>query len=235
MANLIPDTSVILVCAGNATRMKGQNKIFLPLGDSNVIGWSMRAFEACARVAEILVVARPNDADTVWDTAKAIGIHKLKSVVAGGATRQESVSCGLAALSKDTTLIAIHDGARPLVRTDQIDAVIQDASVFGGATLGVPVKDTIKVVEDGLICDTPDRTHLYATQTPQVFRRKLYFEAVVFAKSHQLDFTDDCQLVESLNHKIYMSEGDYTNIKITTPEDIDLARLLLKRRTEGEA
>ncbi|MCD7957997.1 MAG: 2-C-methyl-D-erythritol 4-phosphate cytidylyltransferase [Ruminococcus sp.] len=230
MTTTIPDTSVILVCAGNATRMQGQNKIFLPLGDSSVIGYSMRAFEQCDRVVELIVVARPSDTDTVWKTAKQIGIQKLKAVVPGGTTRQESVSHGLEALSKETSLLAIHDGARPLVRTDQIEQVIHDAAVFGGATLGVPVKDTIKIVQDHLITDTPYRPHLYATQTPQVFQRKLYFEAMVFAKSHNLDFTDDCQLVESLNHKVYMSDGDYTNIKITTPEDIEIARLFLAQR-----
>lgn len=108
---------------------------------------------------------------------------------------------------KGTTMIAVHDGARPLVKTEQIAQVIQDASVFGGATLGVPVKDTIKVVNDRLIVDTPYRPHLYITQTPQVFKRQLYFEAVTFAEEHALDFTDDCQLIEAINCKVYMTEG----------------------------
>jgi 2-C-methyl-D-erythritol 4-phosphate cytidylyltransferase len=129
-------------------------------------------------------------------------------------------------------MLAIHDGARPLVQTKYIDKTIQDASVFGGATLGAPVKDTIKVVNDNLIVDTPYRPHLYLTQTPQVFRRALYFEAVTFAREHNLDFTDDCQLVEALGSKVYMTEGEYTNIKITTPEDIAIAQLLLRRREE---
>lgn len=131
-------------------------------------------------------------------------------------------------------MLAIHDGARPLVLPAQIAQVIQDASVFGGATLGVPVKDTIKVVNDNLIVDTPYRPHLYITQTPQVFKRQLYFEAVTFAREHGLDFTDDCQLVEAINHKIYMTTGDYTNLKITTPEDIAIAEILLKRREKEE-
>ena len=116
------DTSVILVCAGNATRMQGKNKILLPLGDTNVIGMSMRAFEACPRVAEIIVVARPADHDTIRETAEQCGITKFHAIVAGGSTRQESVMCGLRALSKGTTMIAVHDGARPLVKTEQIGA-----------------------------------------------------------------------------------------------------------------
>lgn len=226
------DTSVILVCAGNATRMQGKNKILLPLGNTRVIGQTMRAFEACDRVAEIIVVARPADHAAIQETAEQCGITKLHAVVEGGSTRQQSVMCGLRALSKDTTMIAIHDGARPLVQTKHIAQVIHDASVFGGATLGVPVKDTIKVVNDHLIVDTPYRPHLFITQTPQVFKRQLYFEAVTFAKEHALDFTDDCQLIEAINCKVYMTEGDYTNIKITTPEDIAIANILLTRQKE---
>ena len=230
----IADTSAILVCAGNATRMQGKNKILLPLGDTTVIGMAMRAFEQCERVAELIVVARPADHDAIRETAEKAGITKLHAVVEGGSTRQESVMCGLQALSKTTTMLAIHDGARPLVLPAQIAQVIQDASIFGGATLGVPVKDTIKVVNDNLIVDTPYRPHLYITQTPQVFKRQLYFEAVTFAREHGLDFTDDCQLVEAINHKIYMTTGDYTNLKITTPEDIAIAEILLKRREKEE-
>lgn len=228
----LTDTSVILVCAGNATRMQGQNKILLPLGDTTVIGQTMRAFEACERVAELIIVARPADHDAIRASAQQCGISKLRTIVEGGETRQQSVMCGLRALSKETTMIAIHDGARPLVQTAQIDRVIQDAAVFGGATLGVPVKDTIKIVNDHLIVDTPYRPHLFITQTPQVFRRQLYFEAVTFARVHELDFTDDCQLVEAMNCKVYMTEGDYTNIKITTPEDIAIAQILLARQKE---
>lgn len=224
------DTSVILVCAGNATRMQGANKILLPLGDTTVIGQTMRAFENCDRTAEMIVVARPADHEAIRQSAAQCGITKLRAIVEGGATRQQSVICGLRASEAAHPYIAIHDGARPLVRTDQIAAAIQDAAVFGGATLGVPVKDTIKIVNDRLIVDTPYRPHLYITQTPQVFRRTLYIEAVNFANAHGLDFTDDCQLAEAIGCKVYMSEGDYTNIKITTPEDIAIAQILLERR-----
>lgn len=116
---------------------------------------AMRAFEQCERVAELIVVARPADHDAIRETAEKAGITKLHAVVEGGSTRQESVMCGLHALSKTTTMLAIHDGARPLVLPAQIAQVIQDASIFGGATLGVPVKDTIKVVNDNLIRTRP--------------------------------------------------------------------------------
>lgn len=226
MSDITP-TSAILVCAGNATRMGGVNKILMPLGDSNVVGSSMLAFEQSPDIIEIIVVTKPENNAAIEETARSLGITKLTHITEGGETRQKSVMQGLRLVSKESQYIAIHDGARPLVRPEHIARVIKDASVFGGATLGVPVKDTIKVVDDGLITDTPHRPSLWITQTPQVFRKRLYFEAVDFAEEHGLDFTDDCQLVEAIGGKVYMTRGDYTNIKITTPEDRAIAEVLL--------
>ena len=208
--------------------MGGVNKILLPLGERRVIGVTMLAFERCESVSEIVIVAREADIPEIKAEAEAAGITKLAACTTGGATRQESVINGIRCISRGTELVAIHDGARPLVKPEHIKKVIRDASVFGGATLGVPVKDTIKTVEDGLITDTPPRKLLYITQTPQVFKRPLYFEGIDFALEHGLDFTDDCQLVEAIGGKVAMTVGDYTNIKITTPEDIRLAEVLMK-------
>lgn len=221
------NTSVIIVCAGNSTRMGGVNKILMPLGDRLVIGVTMQAFQACGSVSEIVIVAREADIPAIKAEADAAGITKLTACTVGGATRQESVINGVKQISKEAQLVAVHDGARPLVKPEHIEKVIKDASVFGGATLGVPVKDTIKTVNDGLISDTPPRKFLYITQTPQIFKRQLYFEGIDFALEHGLDFTDDCQLVEAIGGKVAMTTGDYTNIKITTPEDIKLAEVLL--------
>ena len=221
------DTSVVIVCAGNSTRMQGKNKILLPLGERLVIGVTMSAFQKCASVREIVIVAREQDIPEIKAEAERAGITKLAACTTGGATRQESVINGMRCISKDTEYVAVHDGARPLVKPEHIEETIKDARIFGGSALGVPVKDTIKVVDGGLITDTPPRKTLYITQTPQVFRRKLYFEGIDFALEHNLDFTDDCQLVEAIGGKIYMTTGDYTNIKITTPEDIKLAEVML--------
>lgn len=224
------NTSVVIVCAGNSTRMGGVNKILLPLGERLVIGVTMLAFEHCKSVKEIIIVARECDIPAIEAEAESAGITKLKECTVGGDTRQQSVINGIRCVSQDTELVAIHDGARPLVRSEYIEKAVKDALVFGGATLGVPVKDTIKVVDDGLITDTPPRSSLYITQTPQIFRKKLYFEGIDFALEHNLDFTDDCQLVEAIGGKVYMTTGDYTNIKITTPEDIKIAETLLEMR-----
>lgn len=221
------DTSVVIVCAGNSTRMQGVNKILLPLGDKLVIGVTMSAFQQCESVREIVIVAREQDIPDIKAEAERIGITKLIACTTGGATRQESVINGIRCISKDTDMVAIHDGARPLVKPEHIERTIKDARIFGGATLGVPVKDTIKTVDDGIITDTPPRSSLYTTQTPQVFKRNLYFEGIDFALEHNLDFTDDCQLVEAIGGKVYMTVGDYTNIKITTPEDIKLAEVMI--------
>ena len=207
--------------------MGGVNKILMPLGDRLVIGVTMQAFQACGSVSEIVIVAREADIPAIKAEAEAAGITKLTACTVGGATRQESVINGVKQISKEAQLVAVHDGARPLVKPEHIEKVIKDASVFGGATLGVPVKDTIKTVNDGLISDTPPRKFLYITKTPQIFKRQLYFEGIDFALEHGLDFTDDCQLVEAIGGKVAMTIGDYTNIKITTPEDIKLAEVLL--------
>ena len=135
------NTSVVIVCAGNSTRMGGVNKILMPLGESLVIGVTMQAFEKCESVSEIIIVARENDIPAIREEAKKAGISKLKTCTTGGATRQESVINGVKCISKNTELIAIHDGARPLVKPEHIEKTIKDASVFGGATLGVPYKN----------------------------------------------------------------------------------------------
>ena len=223
-------TSAVIVCAGNSTRMGGVNKILLPLGEHKVIGVTMQAFQSCENISEIIIVAREDDIPAIQAEAEAAGITKLAACTTGGSTRQESVINGIRKISKESELVAVHDGARPLVKPEHIEKVIKDASVFGGATLGVPVKDTIKTVDGGLIIDTPPRSSLYITQTPQIFKRSLYFEGIDFALEHGLDFTDDCQLVEAIGGKVAMTTGDYTNIKITTPEDIAIAEVLLKQR-----
>ena len=222
--------SAIIVCGGSSSRMNGVNKLLLPLGNTNVAGRSMLAFEQCPEVGDIVVVCRERDRKELENTAEKLGIAKLRGFAEGGGTRQESVFSGLKKISPETSLIAVHDGARPLVKPEQIVRTARDAEVFGAAVLGVPVKDTIKVVNDGLITDTPYRPSLYITQTPQIFKRRIYFEAVDFALEHGLDFTDDCQLAEAIGVKVCMTEGGYENIKITTPEDTKIANLLLEEQ-----
>jgi 2-C-methyl-D-erythritol 4-phosphate cytidylyltransferase len=131
--------------------------------------------------------------------------------------------------------IAIHDGARPLISPADIEKVIAAARKTGAATLGVPVKDTIKTVENGIITDTPERAKLWQTQTPQVFRRDLYENAMALAAQQGKDYTDDCQLIEAAGQPVTMTEGSYRNIKLTTPEDFLIAEAFLRAEKEGGA
>ena len=220
--------SVIIACAGSFSRMNGVNKQLFELDGIPVAVRSMLAFDKLDEVSEIIVSARECDIDTFKQLAEKHGVTKLKAVTAGGETRQQSIFKAYAQVSKETRFVAVHDGARPLVSPECIKRCIKDASVFGGATLGVPVKDTIKVVDDGLITDTPDRRRLYITQTPQIFRKDVYVKGINFANEHELDFTDDCQLAEAVGVKVCMTKSDYRNIKITTEEDLAIAEALLK-------
>lgn len=220
--------SAIIACAGSFSRMNGVNKQLLELDGIPVAVRSMLAFEQLDEVTEIIVSARENEIDEYKKLAEKHGVTKLKAVVKGGETRQQSIFSAYKEVSKETRYVAVHDGARPLISPENIKQCIRDASIFGGAVLGVPVKDTIKNVDGGLITDTPDRRKLYITQTPQIFRKDIYVKGINFANSHELDFTDDCQLAEAVGAKVAMTESSYRNIKITTPEDIAVAEILLK-------
>ena len=222
------DTAVLLVCAGNATRMGGIHKILHPLGDAAVLEHSLRTFCICESVTELIVVCREQNFDEFTAIVNKMQLSRPVTLAKGGCTRQQSVKNGFAAITTNAEYVAVHDGARPLVRREDIEQVIADARKTGAATLGVPAKDTIKVVRQGVITDTPDRSTLYQTQTPQVFRRSLYEQAVQRAEQCGQDFTDDCQLVEALGVQVTMTTGSYTNIKLTTPEDFAVAEALLK-------
>ena len=226
------DTAAVLVCGGNATRMGGIRKILHPLGSATVLMHGLRTFCQCESVSELVVVCREQELAEYEAIVRQAAISLPLRVTAGGSTRQQSVRNGFAALQTDCQYAAVHDGARPLVRAEDIEQVIADARTYGAATLGVPVKDTVKVVQDGFIADTPDRSTLWLTQTPQVFRRTLYAQALAKADADGKDYTDDCQLVEALGVKVYMTRGDYANIKLTTPEDFAVAEALLREASE---
>lgn len=224
-----PFVTAIIVAAGNSTRMKSQkSKILFELMGMPVIARSIAAFEAAQLVDEVVVVAREEDLIQIYDIVKYFEFAKITQVVKGGNTRQQSVSFGIAAASKNADFFAIHDGARPLIKPESIDAVISDAMVHKAAALGVPVKDTLKLVgSDGYITRTLDRDFVWHVQTPQVFESGMYKKALATALEKGEDYTDDCQLIEKLDIDVYMSRGEYSNIKITTPEDLQTAKSIL--------
>ncbi len=227
----MPSVSVILAAAGAGTRMGNVKKVLLPLGGKPVLLHSLQTLSSLPEVCDIVVVAAKDDCEEIRALTSPYG--KVTAVVAGGETRQESVKHGIAACRSDTEYFAIHDAARPLVTTEDAVKVIRDAENFGAATLGAPVKDTIKQVDSaGTITGTPPRSELFLTQTPQVFRRDIYLAGLTLAAKEGKDYTDDCQLAEAAGFSVHMTCGSYRNIKLTTPEDMLEAEALLKEGTQ---
>ena len=216
----------VIVAAGTASRMGGIDKVMAPLDGEPMIARTVRAFQESDVISEIVIVTRE---DLVLPISNLCGgMDKVKAVVTGGKSRQESVELGMNALSKEVKLAAIQDGARPLITGQVIDRVVRAANTFGGAVPGVPVKDTIKVENGGLVKETPDRKTLRAIQTPQVFDFDLLRGALKKAKEDGAEVTDDCSAVERLGMKVKIVEGDERNIKVTTPMDLKIAELLLE-------
>ena len=200
------------------------SKLLLKINGKTVLERSVNAFLNISDVDEVIVVAREKDIPAFSD----ILTDERVSFVVGGDTRQQSVMNAVDVID-DCELIIIHDGARPLIKSEDIVNTIRAAKENKAAAVGVFVKDTVKVVDkNGFVVSTPDRSTLFAVQTPQIFDFELYKNAAQNAREKGLDFTDDCQLVENFNQKVKTVVGSYSNIKITTPDDIVLAENLLK-------
>ena len=216
----------VLVAAGSASRMGGIDKVMVPLGGTPMIVRTARAFQDCEAIKEIVIVTRQDLILPI--TGLCQGMDKVKAVVVGGGSRQESVWLGLNALSKEVELAAVHDGARPLVSGALIDRVVRAAHSYGAAAPAIPVKDTIKVEQGGMIASTPDRSTLRAVQTPQVFDFDLLRGALQKAEKDGAAVTDDCSAGERLGMNIRLVEGEERNLKVTTPLDLKIAEMLLE-------
>lgn len=203
-----------------------KSKLLLEVMGKTVLERSVEAFLEVEDIDEVIVTAREQDID---EFSRLIDSERVSFVI-GGATRQQSVKNAVDTVD-DAELIVIHDGARPFIRKEDIINTLDAARTFGAAAVGVPVKDTIKVIDgDSFVVDTPDRSTLFAVQTPQIFDFKLYKSALSKAEQDRRDFTDDCQLIEYVGGKVKMVTGDYTNIKITTPDDAVLADNIILNR-----
>lgn len=227
-----PFCSAVVAAAGSSSRMGGVNKLLLPLEGVPVLAWTLRALDDAHLVDEIVVAAREADLLTIGDLCRTYGIAKPVKIVCGGETRAASVLAAAMECRENGAFIAVHDGARPLAEPSLIDSVIQMAFRTNAAAPAVPVKDTIKMVEGDKIRSTPDREALRAVQTPQVFDAALLRAALQAAVEGNIPVTDDCSAVERMGKEIYLTEGSYENIKITTPEDLALAAAILQRREE---
>ena len=218
----------VIVAAGSASRMGGIDKVMAMLGGEPMVVRTVRQFQNCDAIREIVIVTREDLLIPISDLCH--GFDKVKAVVVGGRSREESVWQGLNALSDRVKLVAVQDGARPFADWQMIDRVVRAANTYGAAAPAIPVKDTIKVVKGGIVSSTPDRSQLQAVQTPQVFDFDLLRGALQKAKADGAAITDDCSAVERLGMSVRIVEGDERNIKITTPLDLKIAELLLEEQ-----
>lgn len=216
----------VIVAAGTASRMGGIDKVMALLRGEPMIVRTVRTFQNCEAVKEIVIVTREDLIPKI--TSMCGKFDKVRAVVVGGKDRAESVKNGLTMLSKKVKLVAVQDGARPLISGAVIDRTIRAAHTYGAAAPAIPVKDTIKVVKGGIVSSTPDRNTLKAIQTPQVFDIDLLRGALKKAFADGAAITDDCSAVELLGYKVKIVEGDERNIKVTTPMDLKIAELLLE-------
>ena len=221
----------MIVSAGKGLRfMEGKKKQFHSLGGKPILAHTLDKFETCPLIRSILLVVGQEDMDyCLKEIIEQYKFQKISQIVPGGKQRQESVKNGIDALPKDADVVAIHDGVRPFVTKAMIEDTIHSAERVGAVVLAMPVKDTIKVSNpDGTVLKTLDRESLWQIQTPQTFRVSVIKEAYYRAAEDGFVGTDDASLVERLGVKVHILPGSYTNIKITTPEDLFLANLFLK-------
>lgn len=227
-----PVCSAVVPAAGSSRRMGGGSKLLMEVGGMPVLARTLLALDRAALVDEIVIAAREEELLVIGEMCKGFGIRKPVKIVVGGDTRQASVLAAALECRADSRFLAVHDGARPLATPELIDSVIALAHRTNAAAPAVPVKDTIKVVQDGKVLSTPARDTLRAIQTPQVFDAQLLRAALQSAADDGVAVTDDCSAVERLGKEIYLTEGSYENMKITTPEDVAQAEEILRRRGE---
>ena len=227
-----PHCSVVVVAAGSSERM-GSDKMLMTLGAKPVIIRTLMAFQQSPMVDDIVVVTRQEKIMGLADMIKLYDISMVTQVISGGATRMESALAGVSAVKEGAKLIAIHDGARPLVTQGVIRRVVEAANEHMAAVPAVPCVDTMKQVnQEGVVIGSVDRSSVVRVQTPQVFDADLIKGALSRAVEKNLPLTDDCSAMEMMGVKTYVVEGDAGNIKLTEPDDMILAEAILKNRGE---
>lgn len=225
--------TAIIVAAGKGTRMNaGINKQFIPICGKPLLALTLQAFQNCKEIDRIVLVSGKEELLLCREQILDVyGFDKVDKLVEGGSERQQSVYNGLAELDESCGVVVIHDGARPIVTGNIIERCIEGAKLYGAVSAGMPVKETIKVLDDnGFVQYTPERGKLWVTQTPQAFKPDIIRKAHESAAAKGISGTDDAFLVESLGIKVKMIESSYENIKVTTPEDIVIAETLINNK-----
>ncbi len=226
-----PFCTAIIPAAGTSQRMGGENKLFMNLAGAPVLMRTLCAIDRAELVDEMVIAAQEELLLEVADLCSRCGLHKPVRVIRGGGTRTESVLAAALEANPKAELLAVHDGARPLVRPEDFDEMIRLGCKTYAVAPALPVSDTIKVADmSGLVRSTPERKSLYAVQTPQVFQANLLRAALQSALTCGAELTDDCAAVERLGKEVYLAPGNPENIKITTPLDMTVAEGILKHR-----
>ena len=234
---MVNNLRVVIAAAGRGTRMGGQtNKQFLAINSRPVLSYSLEFFEKCELVDKVVVVTGEKEVEYCKrEIIRKYDYSKVSAVIKGGSQRQDSVWAGLKELGADTDYVAVHDGARPILSTGILSRLLKEAEEWGAAIPGVASKDTIKTVDrDGFVRQTLDRSTIFAIQTPQVFKFAELRLAYQQAYEEGFTGTDDASLFEKYIGRVKVVEGDYQNIKITTPVDLIIAGSILQAQSNGE-
>lgn len=225
---------VVIPAAGQGKRMNaGKNKQFILLEGVPVIIHTLRVFQKHSLCEGIILVINDQERDDFSLLLESYNINKVINIVSGGKERQDSVYNGLKVVSNEV-MVLVHDGARPFIKLATIEKLLEVATIKGAATVAVPVKETIKRVEENQVKETIERASLWSVQTPQAFRLPIILEAHKRAKSEGYMGTDDASLLERLGQTVAVVQGDYTNIKLTTPDDLLLAKAILDQKEEPD-
>lgn len=220
--------TLIIPAAGQGKRMGTNiNKLFLKIAGETIIRRTISVFQNMESCNEIYVAAHPKEVDKMRNHLK--DFSKVVDVIAGGEERQDSIYEVLKVM-QDAEIIMVHDGARPLVTEEIVQRLYRQTLIHHAAVLAVPVKDTIKSVKEGIVQETYDRSTVWQVQTPQSFEKEILINSYKFAKRRYYIGTDDASLAEKYGYDVYITDGDYNNIKITTEEDIVIAEAILERR-----
>lgn len=230
--------AAVIVAGGSGKRMgTSVKKQYIKLDQKEILAHTIEAFETFEEVDEIVVVVGKDDINNVNnEIILKYGYTKVKKIVSGGTERQDSVYNGLLAVSDDVEYVMIHDGARPFVTKNVLERAVAKTIETKATIVAVPVKDTIKQINNltGAVEATPKREILWAVQTPQSFNKQLLLDAYAYAKEKKLQVTDDSMIIEAYGHNVYVVEGDYTNIKITTSDDLMLGKSIIEERKKNK-
>ena len=226
--------SAVIVAAGFGSRMKSSlSKYFIEILGRPIIAHTLEVFEESNVIDNIIIVTQNDDIVIMNDIVKAFSFDKVSTIVAGGDSRQKSVSNGIMELDQRTKIVLIHDGVRPFISSENINDCVKNTKKYNSAVLAVPSKDTLKIVDkDGFLCGMLDRENTYSMQTPQCFSLEIIEKAYKYATENNILATDDCTLVQLIGEKVKIVLGSYDNIKITTPEDVYIAESILRSRGE---